>query len=208
MPEPLNRNGPPREAVAAPLLERRRLNRAEDAMRRHARGVARLGTDPGHMLRFHVHEVHVLDRRADVFRRDVPATEGIHETAVRAEQHFAIGRLVVADDDRLAATEVETGHRILVGHATREPQGIDDGRLFGGVVPEAAAAERGAERGVVNRNDAAVTGRFVMAEDDLLMAHLGDFFEVVHKWEPVNQSGRDPSFAAAAASVSRAITMR
>ena len=208
MAQPLNRDRAPLEAVAAPLLVRRRLNGAEHPVCRHARRVARLRTDAGHVLRLHMHEVHVLDRRTDVFRRDVAAAQRIDETPMRSEQHLAVGRLVVADNDRLAAAKIEAGHGIFVRHAAREPQGVDDRRVFGGVVPEAAAAKCGPERGVVDRNDTAIPGRFVMAEHHLLMAHLGDFFEVLHKWEPEDQSGRDPSCAAAAASVSRAMTMR
>ena len=101
---------------------------------------------PRDVVGLHVDEVHVRRARADVFGRDVAAAEALDEAAVRAEDHLAIGRLVVADDDRLAAAEVQAGHGVLVGHAAREAQRVDDRLLVGGVIPEARAAERGAER--------------------------------------------------------------
>jgi hypothetical protein len=63
---------------------------------------------------------------------------------VGAEEQLARGEAVVTDDHRLAAAEVETGDRVLVGHAAREAQGVHDGFFVAGVLPEAGAAERGA----------------------------------------------------------------
>jgi hypothetical protein len=96
---------------------------------------------------------------------------------VRAEDHLAVRRAVVADDDALAAAEVEAGHRVLVRHAAGQPQRVDHRLLVGRVVPEARAAERRAERGVVDGDDAAVAARLVVAHDELLVPHLGDGVE-------------------------------
>ena len=43
--------------------------------------------------------VHVTQGSAHVFRRDVASFQRIDETSVRAQQRFAIRRLIVADDD-------------------------------------------------------------------------------------------------------------
>ena len=90
----------------------------------------------------------------------------------RAEEHLPLPRLVVADDDGLAAAEIEAGDGGLVRHAARETERVDDGFVVGRVVPEARAAERGAERGVVDRDDAAVSGAFVGADDELFVAEF------------------------------------
>ena len=115
-------------------------------MRRHRRRIARPAGEAGDVVRLHVDVVHVRRARADVLRGDVAAAEALDEAAVRAEDHLAIGRLVVADDDRLAAAEVQAGDGVLVRHAAREAQRVDDRLLVGRVVPEARAAERRAER--------------------------------------------------------------
>jgi hypothetical protein len=77
-------------------------------------------------------------------------------------------------------TEIQPGDRILVGHAAREAQRIGDGFFVRRVVPEARAAERGTERGVVDRDDAAIAGALVGAEDELFVAELGDRVENLH----------------------------
>ena len=118
-----------------------RLDRSEHASGRHGRRIAGLVREAGHELRFHVHEVHVGRAGAHVFRRDVATAERIDEATVRAEHHLALGGAVVADDHGLAAAEVQPGNRVLVGHAARQSQGVDDRLFVAGVVPEARAAE-------------------------------------------------------------------
>src|SRR5215217_4579691 len=149
-------------------------------MRRYRRRVARLAGEPRDVLGLHVDEVHVARARADVLRGHVAATERVDEAAMRAEGHLAVRRLVVADDDRLAAAQVEPRDRVLVGHAAREAERVDDRVLVALVVPEPRAAERGAERRVVDRDDAAIAARLVMADHDLLVTHLGKLVEEIH----------------------------
>jgi len=178
--EPLNGHGTTRELLAPPALKRRRLDGAEHPAGRDTRRIPRLGADAGHVRGFHVHEVHVLDGRAHILGRHIAAAQGVHEAPVRAEQHLAVRGLVVADDHRLAAAQIEAGHGVLVRHAAGEAQRVHDRLLVAGVVPEAATAKRRPQRGVVNGDDAAVATRLVVTEHDLLVAHLGDGVEVVH----------------------------
>src|SRR5690606_23627731 len=86
----------------------------------------------------------------------------------------------VAHDDRLAAPEVEPGHGVLVGHAAAEAEDIDYGLLVTRVVPESCPTQCRAEGGVMDRDDSAVAAGLVMADDDLLVAHLCDRVEEVH----------------------------
>src|SRR5674476_1006877 len=157
------------EIIRAPPLLRRRLDGAEDAVRRDGRRVAGELHEAGDILRLHVHEVHVGRARAHVFRRDVAAAQRLHEAAVRTEDHLAVGRLVVADDDRLAAAEIETGYGVLVRHAAREAKRVDDRLLVARVLPEAGAAEGRSERGAVHGDDAAVAGGGIVADHELLV---------------------------------------
>src|SRR5439155_20304865 len=92
--------------------------------------------------------------------------------AVGAEDRLAIADLVVADDDALAAAEIEAGDRRLVRHPTSEPQAVDERLTIGRVIPEARAAERGAEGGVVNGDDAAIAGGGLVHERHLLVLVL------------------------------------
>src|SRR5205814_5286481 len=141
-----------------------RLNGAEDAVRRDRRRVAGPAGQPADVIRFHVDVVHVGRTRADVLRRDVAAAEALDEAPMRAEDHFAKRRFVVADDDRLTAAEIQTGDGVLVGHATRETQRVDDRLFVRAVAPEARSAERGTEDGAMNGDDAAVSRRRILAE--------------------------------------------
>jgi hypothetical protein len=93
----------------------------------------------------------------------------------------SVGPLRVGDDDRLAAAEVEAGHGTLVGHPARKAQHVAQRGIGVLVLPHAGAAERGAERGVVDRDDAEVAARRFMGEDHLLVAHGLHFDEGVHE---------------------------
>src|SRR5213596_3314121 len=108
------------------------------------------------MIGFGLDELHVADRRADVFRRDVAAAQRLHVAAVRAEDRLAIANLVVADDDALAAAKVQTRDRGLVGHAARQPQAVDQRVAIVGVIPEPRPAARGAEPCIVDGYTAAI----------------------------------------------------
>ena len=161
------------ERVRAPAVLRGCLDRAEHAARRHGRRITRSVRQSGHVLRLHVHEVHVGRAGANIFGRDVATAERIHEPAVCAEEHLALGRAAIPDDHRLAATEVEPCDGVLVRHAAREAQRVDDRLFVIRILPEARAAEGGTERRVMDRDDAAIPARFVVAHDDLLVAHFG-----------------------------------
>src|SRR5690606_33421307 len=96
------------------------------------------------------------------------------------EQHLAPRSLGVADDHCLAATQVDPGDRGLVGHAAREAQHIDQRFALGRVIPEAGPAQRRPQRGVVDRDDATVIRRRLVAEQYLLVSVLADQLEDVH----------------------------
>jgi hypothetical protein len=144
VPEALDGDHLALERIGSPSMVGRRLDRTEHATRRHRRRVARPVREAADVLRFHVHEIHVGRARAHVFRRDVATAERIHEPAMGAEDHLALDRAVVANDHGLATPEVQAGDRVLVRHAARQSQGVDDRLFVGGVMPETRATERGA----------------------------------------------------------------
>ena len=69
-------------------------------------------------------DVHVLDVRADVARRDVAPAEPLDEAPVGAQQLRGLVGRRVADDHRLAAAVVEPGEGVLVGHRPREVEDV------------------------------------------------------------------------------------
>ena len=102
-------------------------------------------------------QAHVGRARPDVLGRDVPAAERLDGVA-EVQQHRAarLGRELGAGlhaHDALAAAQVDTGHGGLEGHPLGEAQGIGHGVAGMGVSGQPAAAERGAERGRVHRDD-------------------------------------------------------
>ena len=113
--------------------------------------------------------LHVRGRGADVLGGDVAAVERLDEAAVRPEERLPVLPPVVTDDDRLPAAEIDAGHGGLVGHPPGEPQRVGD-RLVGVLVlPEAGAAQRRAEGGVVDRDDPVVAARRIVGQEKLLV---------------------------------------
>ena len=93
---------------------------------------------------------HVFDQRPHVLGGQEPSAQRVDEPAVGAEQRLGLVGARVADDERLAAAEVESGEGRLVGHGAGQPEDVDDRFLLGGEGPHAGAAASGAERGVVD----------------------------------------------------------
>ena len=71
-------------------------------------------------------------------------------------------------EDALGAAEGHTRRGVLVAHAAGQAQHVKEGVLLAGVGPQAAAADGGAEVGVVQGDDA--------LEGRLLVVELGDLF--------------------------------
>ena len=74
---------------------------------------------PGNEARFFADDAHVVDGDTDILGRDVAAAQRLDRLAEGPEQGFGFRRLVVCEDNRLAAAEGQAGHGILVGHAAR-----------------------------------------------------------------------------------------
>ena len=163
----------------------------EHAVRRQHRGVAgpavrdRASGDVAALLGDHVH---VLGVGADVARGVVAARQGLHEASVGAQQRGRLLGVRVADDDRLAAAEVEPGHRRLVGHPAREVQHVAQRFGVAGVGVEPGAAERGAAGGRVDRDQRSEAAAVVLTDDDLLVTG-----ELVEHSELLSGHGGDPS---------------
>ncbi len=114
-------------------------------------------------------QVHVGAVGAHVAGRVVAAAERLDNPAVGAQQGLGLVATGVADDDGLAAAEVEPRQRGLVGHAAGEGQRVGHGLGARGVRVEARAAEGGAEGGGVDRDDGAEPRVAVVADHDLLV---------------------------------------
>ena len=167
----------------------------EHAVRREHRGVAGAAVGEraaGDEVALAGDVVHVQGVGADVAGGEVATVQRLHEAAVGAQQRLGLRGRRVADDDGLAAAEVEAGQRVLVGHPTGEGQHVAQRLVGARVGVEAGAAQTGAERGAVERDDRAQTGAGVVAEDDLLVLG-GEFEDVGHgatfSWVPLRVGG-------------------
>ncbi len=126
------------------------------------------------------------DLGADILGRDIPAAERIHEAAVRAEELRRLVGRGIADDHGLAAAQVEARRGRLVGHVAGEPQHVGNRLVLGCERPHARAAERGAERRIVDRDDGREARIPKLAEDHLLVIigpHL--FEDLRHRRMPI-----------------------
>src|SRR5690606_531245 len=178
--EPLYCDGDTREVVRAELVPRGGRDAAAHTPRRGRRRVAETAGQAGDVARLHLNVAHVLDARAHVLGGDVAAAQRLDEAAVCAEDHLALRRAIVTDDHGLAAAQVETGDGSLVRHSAREAEYVDDCLFLRGVVPEARAAKRRAERRVVYRDDPLVADARLVAEDKLLVLVLAHRLEDFH----------------------------
>ncbi len=114
-------------------------------------------------------DVHVGAERAHIAGRVVAAVERLDHAAVGAQKGLGLDLLRIADDDGLAAAEVESGEGGLVGHALRKVEDIGEGILLGRVRVEPRTAEGRTEIGRIDGDDGLEAGLMVLAEDDLLM---------------------------------------
>jgi hypothetical protein len=131
--------------------------------------VGGLVVDAGDVLRELRHVLHVGDAGAGVLGGDVAAVQLLERACERGEQLGRLVRARVADDHRLATAQLEVGHRRLVGHAARQAQHVAHRLLLAGIRPHAAAAERGAELGIVDGDDRLQSALVVADEDHLLV---------------------------------------
>src|SRR5437773_9390768 len=164
----------PGQRIRAVPVAGARLDPAVYAIRGDRRGITRLADQARDVIRLGLDELHVARARAHVLRRDIAAFERLDVTAVRSEQRLPPRRPVVTDDHALPAAQVESRHGRLVGHAARQPEGVDERILFARVVPEARAAQRGTEHRGADGDDAAVAAGRVAVQADLLVLLLGD----------------------------------
>ena len=116
-------------ASASPRRPRRGPHALEDAVRREDRGVAgaAVGRGPaGDERALPRDDVHVLDVGADVAGGVVAAADSLDEPAVGPQQRLGLVGRRVADDDGLAAAEVEPGARRLVGHRAGQVEHVGE----------------------------------------------------------------------------------
>ncbi len=154
-----------------------RLKRAVGGERGRITGAAMDLVHAGHELALQVDVLHVVDIGADVLGGDVASAQRIDIATEGTEQHLGLVRFGVADDHRLAATDVEAGQCILVGHRPAQAQRIGQRLVGAGVRTHAHAAQGRAKGGVVDGDDRLQAGVVVVAEHHLFVAGGGEGFE-------------------------------
>ncbi len=117
--------------------------------------------------------VHVLDVRTDVAGGDVATAERGHEASIGAQQRLGLVPVGVAEDDCLAAAEIQTGAGGLVGHSLGQSEGVEEGRVLVGIGVEPGPPEGRAEGCRVDRDDCAQSAGGVHAEDHLFVLRTG-----------------------------------
>jgi hypothetical protein len=149
--------------------------------RRRITAAAERTVDAGDVLRLHPNIFHVAHIGADIFRRDVPTGKSFDKPAEGAEERFGFVFIRIADDDGLAATQVQARDGSFVRHAARKAKHIVQRVLIRFVHPHAGAAKSRPQFRIMNRNDRLQTGQFVGTEHDLLVIALFNMFKNRHE---------------------------
>jgi hypothetical protein len=119
---------------------------------------------------------------ADVAAGVKASAEGFHQPAEIFECLPALERGMIEDND-LAAAGGQLGQRGLVGHPAGQAQDVAKRVGFGGVAPDADAAQRRAERGVVDGQKAAQARGAILKRHHLFVIVLGERREDFHSRE-------------------------
>ena len=104
-------------------------------------------------------EIGVGQRQADILAGVVLAVERGQHLGIGLEQRRRLVRAGIGHDDGLAATEGHAGDGGFVGHAARKAQRVGQRGVKGRVRPDPRAAQRGAERRVVDGDDGGQAAR-------------------------------------------------
>ncbi len=148
----------------------RRLDTEEGAERGHRGGIAAAPCGgAGNVRRARTQEVGILERQPDILAGIVLAVEGSQHLGIGLQHGRRLFCLRIRLDDGLAAAERHAGDGRLEGHAARKPQRIGKGGLEGRMRPNPRAAECGAQRRVVDRDDGREAAFIVLAEPDLFV---------------------------------------
>ncbi len=181
------------EVVGLPKEARHRPHGGPDAESGLGRGVARApllhrhADDPAGLPPDHVH---VLGVGADVLGGDVAALQRVDHPAVGAPQALRLAFARVADEDRLAAPQVEAGGGRLQGHPLREAQHVLECLGLGRVREKASPAEGGTESRGVDGDDGPEPRGGVVAEDQFLVAPATYCFEYPQRRAPFTRRER------------------
>ena len=126
------------------------------------------------------HDRHVVGVCTDVLAADVLAAHQLDRAAEGLEQGATLHRRRIADDHRLATTELHPGDRCLVGHPSCQAEDVGERFRLARVGTHADAAERGAQGRVVDRDDGVQAGATVACKDDFLVVVRCELFQYRH----------------------------
>jgi hypothetical protein len=162
---------------------------ASGCCRRWVSGAAFLDGYAHHPPCLAADHVHVQCVGSHVFGGDVAPLERVDDPPVRAPQAFRLHLEGVADDDGLAATEVQSCCCRLEAHGLGEAEDVYEGFLLGLVRIETGPAEGGTEIRRVDCDDALEARGRVRSEDDLLVLSVAQHFEYTHGLAPFEALG-------------------
>jgi hypothetical protein len=117
------------------------------------------------------HRGQVLGRGAHVHAGEETPAEIFDHQPERFERSNAVESVVIDQHD-LATAARQLGQRSFVGHGAGEPQSIVEGFGLAGVAPDPGAAQRRAQRGVVDGQEPAQAAGAVLQRNHLLVVLL------------------------------------
>ena len=124
------------------------------------------------MVGLHRHIAHVFGGGIDILRCDISPVQALHIAAQSAKIGFGLHLGRVTYQDGFPPAQVKPRRGGLEGHAARQAQAVDERLFFGRVVPDARAAQRRAQCGVMDDGNALQPRRTIIEMDDLFVLVL------------------------------------
>ena len=144
------------------------------------RGVTGVHGQTADVLGLAHHDQGIVAVGVYVLSGDVVAAQIVNSLAEGLEHCLSLHR-GVSDDNALTAAVGQAGNCVLVGHTAAQAQNIKQGIVVGCVGEQTAAADGGAQIGVVNGNNRLQACLLVVDKQDFFMTVFAHFGHCIHK---------------------------
>ena len=175
----LNGNGNTIQIIAAQSHLGSGLDALPHAAGGEGRGVAAVLGQTADVLGLAHHDQCIVGVGVHVLGGDIAAAQTFDSLGKGLEHGLGLLR-GIGDNNALAAAVGQTGNCVLVGHTAGKTQNVEQRGVVGLIRIQTAAADGGAQIGVVDSDDGLQTGLFIVDEQHFFMTVIAHFYQCVH----------------------------